>query len=329
MKTSSSTVDFPRAVPVHEVVFLLLPDVHVLDLSGPVQVFYEANGYGANYRLRYCATRPEVRTAQGLCFSGLQPLPEVCGGTTVLVPGIDSATLSRLGHVPVDWLRAADAAGARICSVCSGAVVLAYAGLLDGRQCTTHWKVFDRMRESYPRTRPVRNRLFVRDGNIVTSAGVASGIDMALSLVEEDHGPLTVARVAREIVVYLRRNGDTDPNATFLDYRSHIHPGIHRVQDRLMARPDRTPRIDELARVAGMSPRNLTRVFRKATGISLKQFSHEIKLEIAGNLLQNPQLTVESVAAQCGFKDPRQLRRLWKRRFGANPSARRQTRRIS
>jgi transcriptional regulator GlxA family with amidase domain len=304
-----------------ELLFLLLPGVHVLDLAGPVQVFYEANGLGAGYRLRYCGVDPTVTSSQGLAIAELEPPGEVGPHQKVFVPGIDSTTVGDLDHAPIDWLQRAHAAGATVCSICSGAFVLARAGLLDGRHCTTHWRVADRLREECPRARLSTDRLFVRDGNVVTSAGVTSGIDMALSLVEEDHGPLMVARVAREIVVYLRRNGDNDPNATFLDYRSHIHPGIHRVQDRLMARPDRKPTIDELARVAGMSPRHLTRTFRKATGITLKSFANRVKLEVAGNLLQNPVLTVDEVAARCGFKDPRQLRRLWQSRFGTNPSA--------
>lgn len=300
--------------------FLVLPDVHVLDLSGPAQAFYEAGGFSTGYRLRYCGVASEVTTAQGLRISELEVLPEVTPGSFVLVPGIDSATLDRLDHVPIEWLRAAAERAATIGSICSGAFVLARAGLLDGKSCTTHWKVADRLAREYPAARVVGNRLFVRDRGLITSAGVASGIDMSLSMIEEQHGPVVTARAARELVIYLRRNGDADQRSIYLDYRTHLQPGVHRVQDWLVNHPDERPTVEELAEIAGMSPRNLTRVFRRATGTTLKAFSNELKLEVARSLLSNPDFTVDRVASQCGFSDPRQLRRLWRKSYGVAPS---------
>lgn len=300
---------------------LVLPDVHILDLAGPVQVFYEASGLGASYSLHYCGVETDARSAQGLLLGDLEPLPEIAAGDWVLVPGTDSEKLDDCSQVPAEWLRRSYSAGARVASICSGAFALAHAGLLDGRRCTTHWKVAERLAADYPRARVMRNRLFVTDGRVATSAGVASGIDMALSMVEEDHGPAMAARVARELVIYIRRDGRRRQESVYLDYRTHLHPGIHRVQDYLLAHPETAPTIEELAAIAGMSPRNLTRVFRQATGVTLKAFEHQLKMEVAGNLLHDPRLTVEGVAARCGFKDPRQLRRLWKKRFGMTPSA--------
>ncbi len=121
---------------------------------------------------------------------------------------MSSATLDQLEHVPTEWLLEAHRVGARVASVCSGAFALAQAGLLDGRQCTTHWKLVERLRREAPRAQVLENRLFVEDGGVVSSAGAAAGIDMALALVEWDHGPLVASRVAREMVVYLRRSGD-------------------------------------------------------------------------------------------------------------------------
>ena len=301
--------------------FLMLPQVHLLDLAGPAQVFYEANGFGADYDIRFCAVDSKVRTAQGLRLADLEPLPEVGPDDMVIVPGLDSETLDDLDHLPAAWLREAYSVGARICSVCSGAFALARAGLLHGRRCTTHWKVADRLQLDYPDIKVVRNRLFVRHGRIVTSAGVASGIDMALSILEEEHGPLIVAKVARELVVYLRRNGGSEQQSVYLDYRTHVHPGVHRVQDWLVAHPEQRPTLEELAKIAGMSPRNLTRTFRQATGVTLKAFANKLKLEIDGNLIHPPDLTLEGVASHCGFQDPRQLRRLWKQSYGVSPSA--------
>ena len=305
----------------NRVIFLILPHVHALDLAGPVQVFYEANGFGAENRLQFCATEPRVRMAQGLTIADLEPLPEVGSNDLVVVPGIDSSVLEHLEHVPSSWLRSAHQAGARIASICSGAFVLAHAGLLDGRECTTHWKVTESLEQRYPSARVIRNRLFVKDGRVITSAGVASGIDMALSLVEDDHGPQVAASVAREIVVYLRREGSSEQSSIYLKYRTHMNPGVHRVQDWLTGHPDRTPSLDDLARVARMSRRNLTRAFRRVTGITLKQFSNELKLEVAANLLHDPDMSIDAVASRCGFSNARQLRRLCRSNLGISPSA--------
>lgn len=310
------------------VVFLLLPDVHVLDLAGPLQVFYEANRLGGRYRPSFAGVEPEVRSAQGLVLARLEEPPVLGEGDLAVVPGIYSGRLDEIGGpreidgLPriAEWLRAGFEAGARICSVCSGAHVLGRAGLLDGRSCTTHWKVVPRLRREFPGARVLDNRLFVEDGRILTSAGVASGIDLALWIVEGDHGPVVAARVAREIVVYLRRDGASRQRSVYLDYRTHLHPGIHRVQDFLVAHPEERPTLDRLGEIAGMSARNLTRVFRQATGITLKTFATRLKLEVAANLLHSPQLTIEAVASRCGFQDARQLRRLWKQEYGMTPS---------
>lgn len=304
--------------------FFVQPRVHLLDLAGPAQVFFEANQFGGRYEIGFVGASPEAETAQGLCLSRLDPLPRVGAEDRVLVPGIDSASLDEMlatpDAVPVEWLREAAAAGAVVGSICSGGYLLAHAGLLDGRRCTTHWKLSDLFQRSYPRAQVQKNRLFVRDGNILTSAGVASGIDMALWMVEEDLGPLAAARTARELVIFLRRDPTSPQRSVYLDFRTHLHPGIHRVQDWLVAHPEASPNLGELAQRAGMSERNLTRVFRQATGITLKTFMHRLKLEVASHLLRSPQMTLERVATECGFEDPRQLRRLWKRQHGVPPS---------
>jgi transcriptional regulator GlxA family with amidase domain len=304
------------------VLVLLLPEVHLLDLAGPVQALFEANACGAGYDLHYVGTGEGVTSAQGLRLAALEPLPVVGPDDLVLIPGTESRGLDRLAQaVPATWLRRAHEAGARLASVCSGAFVLARAGLLDGRTCTTHWKVAGRLQREHPHARVVQNRLFVGDEGIVTSAGVASGIDMALSLIEEAHGPLVTARVAREMVVYIRRHGDREQQSVFLDYRTHLHPAVHRVQDWLIAHADQRPTLEELADRAGMSVRNLTRVFRRETGITLKDFAQRVKLQVARDLLRSPELKVEAVAGSCGFEDARQLRRLWREAYGTSVSA--------
>ncbi len=297
---------------------VVLPGVHLLDLSGPVQVFDEARDLGAEYDVRFCGVRSDAESAQGLALAKLEPLPSVDRADLVVVPGVRVRSLDRLGDVPVTWLRQAADAGCRVASVCSGAFALGAAGLLDHRRCTTHWLLIPRLRQRFPRATVVENRLYVRDGNVMTSAGIAAGIDMALALVEEDHGTSLVAELARRLVVYLRREGDREQTSVFLQYRAHEHPGVHRVQDWLIAHPERRPTLAVLAEVAGMSPRNLTRAFGRTLGLTPRTFAVKVKLQLAQDLLTGSNLGLGAVAARCGFGDTRQLRRLWKESFGVS-----------
>src|SRR5262245_37030710 len=159
----SARPDRPRRVLV-----LLLPDVHALDFGGPVQAIYEANGFGASYALHYVGEKRTIRSAQGFVFGDVEALPTVGADDWVVIPGMESSRFDAR-TVPLDWLRSAAASAHRVTSICSGAFALAAAGLLDGRTCTTHWKLTARLREHYPAARVLENRLFVRDGNIVTS----------------------------------------------------------------------------------------------------------------------------------------------------------------
>ncbi|WP_433237806.1 GlxA family transcriptional regulator [Streptosporangium sp. CA-135522] len=176
------------------------------------------------------------------------------------------------------------------------------------------------MRTRYPAARVRDAALYVHDGRVSTSAGVSSGIDLALSLVEREHGPKLAAAVARELVLYLRRDGDTAQISPFLRYRDHLQPAVHRVQDHLAQHLDAPHTLAELATVAHLSPRGLTRAFTTATGITPLAYQRQLRLEMAHTLLAETNLTVEAVAARCGLRDARQLRRLFTDAFGAPPS---------
>ena len=298
----------------------MLPQVQILDLAGPLQAFHEANACGADYRVRCAGPSPQVPSDQGLWLSNLEPLPDPGADDLVLVPGVTLSTMGADAGLATAWLRRAYAAGAQMASVCTGAFLLADAGLLDGRQCTTHWSRVDDLQRRAPGAEVLRNRLFVSDGRVTTSAGIASGIDMALWLVEARHGPMVAAATAREMVVYLRRDGAHGQRSVYLEYRTHLHPGVHRVQDWLVAHPAERATLAELGRLAAMSPRNLTRAFRQATGISVLEFRTRLRLELARSLLHDPGLTIAAVARDCGFESARQLRRLWRAAFGGSPS---------
>ena len=298
------------------VVFVLFDGCEVLDVAGPLQAFHEAAAYGTAYDVGYAALAPTVRTAQGLVFADLAPLPDdLAPGDRVIVPGYTPGQ-STPPPALAAWVRRAAEAGAQVCSVCTGTFVLGEAGLLDGRHCTTHWKRVRELQARFPHATVVGDRLFVEDGPVVSSAGIAAGIDMALAFLERDGGPVLASSVAREMVVYLRRDGAHDQASVYLDFQTHLSPGIHHLQQHLVAHPESRASLGELARLAGMSERHLTRTFRRATGISIGAYRERLRLERARTLMRNPTLTVEAIAAACGYSDGRQLRRILRRADG-------------
>ncbi len=290
-------------------IFVVLPEVEILDFAGPLQALSEANRSRQRYRIRICATRPRIVSDQGVVLSDLEPLPDDVGDALVVVPGMPYRATEKIERKITRWIANAARGGAHIASVCTGAFVLGEAGLLDGRRCTTHWSRTSELARRYPRARVLEDRLYVTDGEITTSAGIASGIDMALALIEQADGPIVAAEVAREMVVYLRRDGAQEQHSVYLDYRTHLHPGVHRVQDWIVRNPSTRATLHALADVAGMSPRSLTRTFRSATGISVLAFTTRVRLELARTLLHDPGLSMEAVAQRCGMS-ARQLRRL-------------------
>ncbi len=312
-----------------KVVFAVLPKVHLIDLSGPVQVFYEANQFGASFSLEYCGLQEgrEIPSQQGLSFSSLPAFGHVqlSKDDYLFIPGIEFSSI-REGELKkgynefFEWLHQQYNAGVNICTICSGTFVLAASKMLDQKTCTTHWKCIDYLKQSHPSIKVVTDHLFVKDGNMYTSAGMTSGIDMALFIVEEKFGPVITSKVAREMVVFLRRTGGQSQRSIYLDFRTHIHPAIHQVQDYIIQHPTEKNSIEELASLVNMSDRNLTRLFRKHTGISINDFRTKSRLAHAETLLNHPGYTIDYVASQCGFADGRQLRRIWKEYYGKSPS---------
>jgi transcriptional regulator GlxA family with amidase domain len=294
----------------YRIVFLVYDGCEVLDFAGPVQAFHEAIALGAEYETEYVGLQKTVVTAQGLSLGELKPLPEMHSNNIVMVAGGAPLRQDRVSRAFSPWLREAYAAGAMVGSICTGAFALAHAGLLDGRNCTTHWKFVSELQRRCPTAIVHPDRLFVEDRRILTSAGVASGIDMALALIAQHYGPRIASQAAREMVVYIRRDGRHTQRNVYLDYRSHFHPGVHQVQDWLIAHPEEKATIEQLAALSNMSTRTLTRSFRQATGISVQEFRAQLRLERAKVLRRNPGLSMEEIARGCGYSDARQLRRL-------------------
>jgi transcriptional regulator GlxA family with amidase domain len=324
MTTLSSESFSPQPLP-RRIIFLLLPHINLLDLGGPAQVFASAAALGAAYTLEFWALTPTILSAQGLSFGPLAPLGIVAATDLIIIPGVSLETYP-LYDQPLPpavgrWLQESAVAGARLAAVCTGAFALGEAGLLNGRRCTTHWAATTALQQRYPTAQVLEGVLYVHDSAITTSAGIAAGIDMALSLVERDYGPLFVAQLARNLVVYLRRDGMQPQQSVYLDYRTHLHPGVHRAQDFIIAHLTETLTGAQIAAAAAMRLRTLIRAFRAATGLTLVQYQQRLRIEFAARLLTTSSLSIEAIAQRTGFADARHFRRVWSRHVGTPPSA--------
>jgi transcriptional regulator GlxA family with amidase domain len=300
-------------------VFIIPPKVHLLDITGPAQIFHEAALNNAPVELVFStifAGETGSVSSSMLSFNKLIPFDELVlnSGDLVFVPGIDSSLFYDRAFMDSSrpfqyWLNAQHKNGVIACSVCTGAFFLAECGLLDDRECTTHWEFTDRLKLRYPKVKLQTNRLFVEEDHIYTSAGVTSGIDLALYLVERLWGAHFAAQIAKEAVIYFRRTLDDPQLSVFTQYRNHLDHRIHKVQDLLTQSLDHKFTIDELAAKVNMSARNLTRLFKKTTQISIGRYLDQLRAEHAEKLIAEGH-TLQAAALHCGFKSTNQLRHL-------------------
>lgn len=301
-----------------KIVFLILPEIQLLDLAGADQVFYEAKCYGSDLQIDYCSFEDSIRTSTLLPIGKVKSLHEISfkPGDYLIIPGAETSYLLseafKAKTEVFEWLKMAYSQKVILCSVCTGAFVLAIAGLLDGRKCTTHWKRTEQLQSLFPKTEVVENILFIEDGGILTSAGVTSGIDLALHIVSQLEDDFFAYKVARELVIYMRRQGNHTQQSIFLQYRNHIHSGVHKVQDWLQENIHQKSSLPDLADIACMSTRNFTRIFKKETGISVNDFTTLIRKEKIKALIKKPDMTRSQIALHCGLKSERQVIRLLK-----------------
>jgi len=307
--------------PAKRVIFYINKGVHLLDLAGAVQAFYEAREYGEPYEILYVADDPGPVCSAGLPFGKLEHYStvEVRPGDLLIIAGFDLRQLGAAREALHSWLRKAAQAQAAVCTICTGAFLLAEAGLLDGQACTTHWKYTERLQKEYSGLTVLTDRLFVKSGNIYTSAGVSTGIDMALSLLEERHGPEFAFKIAREMVVYIRRDGSEPQESIYLQYRAHVNQQIHTVQDWMIHNLQKKIRIEELAALIYTSPRNLTRLFKATTGVTVGEYLEKLRVEKAVALLRQ-RAKIGTIPRQCGLQSANQLRTMLKKHTGRLPS---------
>ncbi len=299
------------------VYFLVLPGVMALDVTGPAETLQLANGH---FALHYIGPHASVLSSTGMTIAEIAPLPDKLPDNSLLVvPGVYDSTLwfdTEAATQARAWLRQQQAAISTqritLVCICSGALLAAQAGLLNGVQCTTHHDVLPRLKVAAPAALVKDNRVFVEDAGIWTSAGITAGIDLALHLINRLCGAAQALKVAREMVVWFRRSGDDPQLSPWLRYRNHLHPAIHRAQDVMIAHPENDWSLSMLAERAHVSERHLTRLFRQHLGISVREYHEQLRLVIARQRQQQGE-AAEKAALAAGFSSARQLRRAHQR----------------
>ncbi|MGH9274347.1 MAG: GlxA family transcriptional regulator [Acidimicrobiales bacterium] len=306
------------------VVLAVFPGLQGLDLMGPLEVFADANDELGSpaYRLTVAAVAAgEVRSSSGVGITADVALADITMPIdTLLVVGGDGTYQAVGDAVLIDEVRRLAAGARRVTSVCSGAFVLAQAGLLDGRRATTHWRACELLARSFPLVTVEPDPIFVRDGNVYTSAGVTAGMDLALALVEDDHGRDIALSIARRLVLFLRRPGNQSQFSAQLNAQLAERDGLRDAQRHVVEHPEADCSVGALARVAAMSERNFTRCFTVEVGVTPARYVERIRVETARRLLEDSDEGVEAVAAACGFGTAETMRRTFLRLLHTNPT---------
>jgi transcriptional regulator GlxA family with amidase domain len=315
-----ATTDAEEPDDVHRVAIVTYLGVQPLDVVGPHEVFAAANAGARRYDLRLVAREPgPVRSESGLALHA-EALGDPAEVDTLLLAGGFGVRTAVEDTELIAWIREAAASAERVATVCSGTFLAGAAGLLDGKRVTTHWARADQLAERHPRTEVDADPIYLRDGDLWTSAGVTAGIDLALALVEEDHGPELAQTIARWLVMYLRRPGGQSQFAVPV-WAEAAPPGpVRQAQDLVHGEPGADWSVEALADRVGMSPRHFSRSFTEQIGESPGRYVTIVRVEAARRLLeQEPHTTTAVVARRCGFGTAESLRRAFLRRLGVPP----------
>ena len=324
-----------RQIPVFVV---LPPRLLLLDIAGPLEVLRQANRIQTSVRfnVQYVGPSKSLLTSIGVTLNAIQQLPDelppeawvvlagdvehvmLCGGGAG--PGKTAAD-ERDEDAIVTWLKRSIRPGHKLISICTGALLAAKAGLLDGSRCTTHHLSCAELASIAPKASVLEDRLYVEDGDRYSSAGITAGIDLMLHLVLQCTDQSSTVAIARYLVVYLRRSGADPQLSPWLEGRNHIHPTVHRVQDLIANDLKRSWTLRALAKIGGASDRHLSRLFHEHVGMTIPEYSNRLRVAYAQQLLRETDLDIERVAEQAGFSSSRQLRRAWSRVYTTPPRA--------
>jgi transcriptional regulator GlxA family with amidase domain len=306
------------------VAIAIFPGVQALDVAGPVDVFSEANRFIApedHYEVKLIgAESAPLRASNGMTLVADATFSEarrpfdlalVAGGPALPDRAPDARVL--------EWLANVATQGGRYGSICTGAFALGHAGLLDARHVTTHWQHAAQLAAQFPNARVDFDRIYLRDGPLVTSAGVTAGIDLSLALVAEDHGPHIALAVAKRLVVFAQRQGGQSQFSPYLTAPVDETSPVAKVQAHVMERIRESFTVKQLADVAGMSARNFARVFVQETGVTPHEFVERARVDAARKLLESSGAALKAIAYDCGFGTADRMRIVFTKRIGATP----------
>jgi len=323
-----------RAGRTRRVVIIAAPGAEMLDVVGPFQVFASATQLARTdadsapiYRVEIvsCSRRTAFMTNCGLRMSAHRSFRDVRGQIdTLLIAGGSAIEEDRTSPEVVRWVREIAARTRRVGSVCTGALLLARAGLLDGRRATTHWNWCEGLARRYPQVMVEPHPIFIRDGNVYTSAGVTAGMDLALALVEDDHGSRLALQVARQLVLYLRRPGGQAQFSAALSLQLSDRQPLRELQTWVLENLDKSLSVQALAEHVAMSPRNFARVFGREMRVTPGKFVERLRVEAARRRLEETRHSLKKIAGQCGLGSVGSMRRIFQRLVGIPPGQYRQ-----
>jgi transcriptional regulator GlxA family with amidase domain len=300
---------------------LVFPNFQLLDAAGPISVFeIAARLAGQPPSIKVVAATPgPVRSSSGVEILA-RSLKAADAISTLIVAGGEGVDAAATSAKTLSFVRAVAKRGVRVASVCSGAYMLAEAGLLDGRRATTHWQRTRQFLAIFPQVKWEPDRIFVRDGDIWSSAGITAGIDLVLALVAEDYGEEIAQKTARQLVLYHRRSGGQSQFSSLLELKApsgRFGPLLSWAREHL----DAPLTVEDLAEQAGMSSRHFTRAFIAETGTTPSKAVERLRIEVARQRVQSSGEAIERVAQQTGFRDPERMRRAFIRAFGQPPQS--------
>jgi len=307
------------------IVILAFPGVQPLDVIGPAEVFAGADALagGSAYTVEVVAKEPDAIAVRGGGYS-LVPKNTIAHFRgpidTLVVAGGVGVRAAEDDVELIRWIRSAARRARRVASVCSGSFLLARAGLLEGKTVTTHWASTEELARRHPELKVDPTPIFVRDGNVWTSAGVTSGMDLSLALLEEDLGREIAVEVARWLVLFLQRPGGQAQFSSHLSAQIAERRPLRELQSWIADNLDADLRIEPLAERAAMSPRNFARFFRREIGMTPAVYVEELRVERARQLLEDSADPIDLISASCGFGTPETLRRAFARRVGVPPA---------
>ena len=303
------------------VVFIVFDEVTLLDVAGAAEVFAEANRFGGDYHIKIASVDGrDVTTSIGTRLGVTDSISSVVSADTVLVAGSDNLPARAIDPTLVAAVKSVAGRTRRLGSICTGSFILGQAGLLSGRRATTHWRDTRSLARAFPDITVEPDAIFVRDGDVFTSAGVSSGIDLALALVEQDYGTELVRDVARWLVVYLKRAGGQSQFSALLEANPPQQSALRVVTDMIAADPGADHSVKNLAAQASLSTRQLTRLFRSELGMTPADYVQMVRIDAARAALDAGH-TVTDTAHVAGFGSAETLRRAFVDHLGVSPKA--------